>query len=90
MSVSFVLYAGLLNYFILLLLLLLFIMLLLLVGRLCQNEETVVATNIRESCQSEAEYFNALSALNCSSGEPGKIVWTPDDSTPNTVYYQVT
>ena len=59
------------------------------VGRLCQSEETNAATTARESCMDESAYFSALTSPSCSSGEPGKLVWTPDDSVPDTVYYQV-
>ena len=59
------------------------------VGRLCESDETVSATNIRETCMSEADYFKALSSPVCMPGQPGVFTWTPDESTPNTVYYQV-
>ena len=60
------------------------------VGRLCQTEETSAATTAREGCMEESQYFSALTQPCCGSGEPGTLVWTPDNTVPDTVYYQVT
>jgi len=61
------------------------------VGRLCERQESLEATNIRESCSSRENYEAAISesSLTCASGEPGILIWTPDENTPDTVFYQV-
>ena len=56
---------------------------------MCELRETVGARNIRERCESLTGYLDQLSLPECAEGEPGVITWTPDDSTPDLVYYQV-
>lgn len=61
-------------------------------GRLCERQESPEATRIRETCgSSKSAYEEALSrsSLTCAPGEPGILRWTPDESTPDTVFYQV-
>jgi len=60
----------------------------LIVGQLCQLMETGSSSNIRQSCSPLQSYLTSLSS-SCNSGDPGTLIWTPDESTPNTVYYQV-
>ena len=60
------------------------------VGRLCQLLETPASQNTRESCSDLQTYIDTLETpASCNSGEPGKLVWTPDENTPDLVYYQV-
>lgn len=55
-------------------------------GRLCEWVEDP---------NQPANAFNSFGAyqrtleLSCQEGQPGVIQWTPDSSTPDTVYYQV-
>ncbi len=61
-------------------------------GHYCLSEETEAARNAREeSCSSLEDYLENLDAGNptCDPGQPGIFTWTPDDSTPDEVYYQV-
>ena len=52
--------------------------------------ETSSSENIRESCNSLKEYISTLETPgSCQTGQPGKLVWTPNENTPDTVYYQV-
>ena len=60
----------------------------LVVGRLCQSTETESATNIREGCGPLDSYLSALDS-SCGNGGPGIFDWTPDEDTPDVVYYQV-
>ena len=34
------------------------------------------------------QYTETLT-LECDDGQPGTFTWTPDENTPDTVYYQV-
>ncbi len=52
------------------------------------KSEPEAASDIRTSCGSLDDYENALTTT-CVSGSPGVFKWTPDDSTPDVVYYQV-
>ena len=60
------------------------------VGRLCELTETAASERSRQSC-SEIRPYVATLLLNasCNSRQPGTLVWTPDESTPDVVYYQV-
>lgn len=57
------------------------------VGRLCNW--------VPDQNQPEADEFASFGAyqrtltLECDHGEPGIVEWTPDENTPDTVYYQV-
>ena len=42
----------------------------------------------REGCMDRDTYEDLLE-VNCDSGNPATLTWTPDDSTPDLVYYQV-
>ena len=57
-------------------------------GRLCQRRETEDAARIRSTCDDLEDYQDALS-MSCRTGIPGRLVWTPDENTPDVVYYQV-
>ena len=59
-----------------------------LVGPLCELSETGESESIRQTCKSYEEYISSLNST-CQAGEPGRLIWTPDDDTPNLVYYQV-
>ena len=58
------------------------------VGPLCELSDTAQSEGIRQSCGSYDDYISNLSST-CQGGDPGELVWTPDDSTPDLVYYQV-
>ena len=51
-------------------------------------DESEAATRVRTTCGSLEEYQDELT-MTCGSTSPGKLVWTPDDDTPDVVYYQV-
>ncbi|KAL5467444.1 hypothetical protein EMCRGX_G031668 [Ephydatia muelleri] len=57
------------------------------VGRYCEYAENPLAENLRTSCGAFEDYFKALN-VSCSAGESGVVIWTPDETTPDTVYYQ--
>ena len=55
-------------------------------GRYCEYK------NIDTDRSSEFDTFDAYLptlVLECNDGEPGMFTWTPDENTPDTVYYQV-
>ena len=58
------------------------------VGPLCELSETGESERMRQSCGSYDDYINSLGSM-CQPGDPGELIWTPDDSTPDRVYYQV-
>ena len=58
------------------------------VGRYCEYQESLVSEGLRDNCGAFGDYFSALN-LSCSTGESGVVIWTPDKTTPDTVYYQV-
>ena len=56
------------------------------VGRYCEYK------NIDFDRSNEFASFEEYSAtlrLECDEGEAGTFTWTPDENTPDTVYYQV-
>ena len=57
-------------------------------GRLCEMTETNAAITIREQCGNVSSYQSAL-ATTCDEGSSGVFTWTPQLTTPDTVYYQV-
>lgn len=62
------------------------------VGELCKHVESPQSEVLRQNCFDLEDYTDTLSlAGSCrsGSGQPGKIVWTPDENTPDVVYYQV-
>ena len=60
------------------------------VGDLCQYQETVASESTRESCSSLQDYINTFSIPDtCNTGQPGVLIWTPNEATPDLVYYQV-
>ena len=60
------------------------------VGKQCQLLETTSSTYLRESCSDLDMYINSLEySESCSTGTPGILIWTPDNDTPDLVYYQV-
>ena len=58
------------------------------VGALCEFSETGASETIRQTCGSYTDYIASLNRT-CRSGQPGRLVWTPNDATPDLVYYQV-
>ena len=60
------------------------------VGPLCQWVETDSAVYTRESCNTLEAYINTLMTTgSCEFTQPGRLVWTPNEDTPDIVYYQV-
>ena len=60
------------------------------VGRLCELRETAASEISRQGCNDLQAYIGTLETpASCNSGEPGTLVWTPDDDTDDLVYYQV-
>ena len=62
-----------------------------LAGRHCQHVETSSSASVATSCSSSLEdYLNTLN-VSCEGdeGEAAILTWTPDDNTPDLVYYQV-
>ncbi len=60
------------------------------VGDLCQLKETLASESTRESCSSLQDYIATFSIPDtCNTGEPGVLIWSPNDTTPDLVYYQV-
>ena len=57
-------------------------------GALCQYKETARSRELLRDCGSYDEYTSAL-VRECNSGQPATLVFTPDETTPDTVYYQV-
>ena len=65
------------------------------VGPYCEYRETSAARMALDECGTFQEYLGGLSRERCpvvsiadvSNG--ASFTWTPDDNTPNTVYYQV-
>ena len=62
-----------------------------LAGRHCQHVETSSSGNVATSCSNSLEdYLNTLT-VSCEGdeSEAAILTWTPDDNTPDLVYYQV-
>ena len=58
------------------------------VGALCRYREVSQSEVLRQSCGSYDDYFNSLE-FGCQNGTHGKLLWTPNENTPDLVYYQV-
>ena len=58
------------------------------VGPLCEYTENSGSELIRQVCNNYDAYMSSLN-FTCQPGQPGRLVWTPNDSTPDVVYYQV-
>ena len=58
------------------------------VGALCEYSETMTSELVRQSCGPYNEYIGSLD-FTCLNGTHGKLIWTPDENTPDLVYYQV-
>lgn len=56
------------------------------IGRLCNWTPDIKGPEVDEF-PSFGAYQRSLT-LQCDEGEPGIITWTPDENTPDTVYYQ--
>ena len=57
-------------------------------GRLCLYEETDDSIRTRERCGSLNAYIQTLEQT-CQAGSPSILTWTPDENTPDEVFYQV-
>ena len=60
-------------------------------GRLCEHIETEESAAVAEDCNSELqEYLDTLN-VTCEGNETSAAIltWTPDENTPDIVYYQV-
>ena len=62
------------------------------VGPLCVHQSTLSSGPVNENCDMTfQDYFNTLD-LTCDGAritDAGVLVWTPDENTPDIVYYQV-
>lgn len=56
------------------------------IGRYCVWQTKSIVDNV-DSFDKFEDYQKTLEK-NCTSGEPGRFTWTPDENTPDTVYYQ--
>ena len=61
------------------------------VGPLCEYRSNVEAEDIADNCTSLlCHYEAALTPPNCTTSDgTNSFTWTPDESTPDVVYYQV-
>lgn len=65
------------------------------VGPYCEYRETQAAQTALSDCGTFQEYLDGLSRETCPTPSITNItraasfIWTPDDTTPNTIYYQV-
>ena len=62
-----------------------------LAGRHCQHLETSSSGDVATNCSSRLDdYLNTLT-VSCQGdeSEAAILTWTPDDNTPDLVYYQV-
>lgn len=59
------------------------------VGRLCMSEETTDSIRIRERCGNLTEYMSSLETTCQQGSSVGVLEWTPDENTPDEVFYQV-
>ena len=60
-------------------------------GRLCEHVETDSSAAVAEDCDSELQQYLDTLDVTCQGDESDAAIlqWTPDDNTPNLVYYQV-
>ena len=60
-------------------------------GRLCEHVETEDSAAVAENCDSELQDYLDTLDVTCQSNEsdPAILTWTPDENTPDIVYYQV-
>ena len=63
------------------------------VGPFCEYIQTSAASDALSNCGSFQEYLNGLSRASCpplsSPNFEASFTWTPDDTTPDNLYYQV-
>ena len=62
-----------------------------LAGRLCEHVETDQSASVAENCNSKLqEYLDTLD-VRCegNNNDAAILTWTPNDDTPDVVYYQV-
>lgn len=59
------------------------------VGALCEYSETETSELIRQICGPYDNYTNSLDIFCSNSSQFGMLIWTPDENTPDLVYYQV-
>ena len=60
-------------------------------GRYCSHEETAQSASVALECNSTLqEYLDTLNVM-CEGdeSEAAILTWTPDENTPDVVYYQV-
>ncbi len=58
-------------------------------GRWCNYEETDESSRLRQECSTTLRNYTDSLSLSCDPGRGGVLTWTPDDNTPDLVYYQV-
>ncbi|XP_066292942.1 protein Skeletor, isoforms B/C-like [Branchiostoma lanceolatum] len=54
-------------------------------GRYCEYRSPGYDTS--QTSETFAEYFSTLN-LTCEAGQPARLYWTPDENTPDLLYYQ--
>ena len=62
------------------------------VGPLCEHQSTQSSGSVSENCQMTFQDYFATLNLTCAGtriSDAGILVWTPDENTPDIVYYQV-
>ncbi len=57
-------------------------------GRFCEWKPKTLGTSAE--FDTFDDYFDTLTLTCESHGHAGELTWTPDESTPDIVYYQVT
>ena len=60
-------------------------------GRHCQYVETASSANVATECSSTLQDYQNSLRVSCqgSASEAANLTWTPNENTPDTVYYQV-
>ena len=63
----------------------------LLAGRHCEHIETDRSAAVAENCDSNLQEYLDTLTVSCrgNESEAAILTWTPDDDTPDVVYYQV-
>ena len=60
-------------------------------GRYCTHEETAGSASVAEDCDSTLQNYLDTLSVSCEGdeSEAAVLTWTPDENTPDVVYYQV-
>ena len=62
-----------------------------LAGRYCSHEETAGSESVAMDCDSTLQDYLDTLSVSCVGAESDTAIltWTPDENTPDVVYYQV-